>query len=76
MPPFARYARSGGNTIRSLRAIKESRDSYRIVGSSLTDKSDGAPPLEREEEQKHTLLSDWATISAEKIHLHLGTPNS
>ena len=57
MPPFARYARSGGNTIRSLRAIKESRDSYRIVGSSLTDKSDGAPPpRERRRTETHLAL--------------------
>jgi hypothetical protein len=56
MPPFARYARSGVNTIRTLRDIIISRDSGRIVGSFLTDKSDGAPPPNREEEQKHTLL--------------------
>ena len=49
MPPFARYARSGVNTIRTLRDII-SRDSCRIVGSFLTAKSDGAPPPNREEE--------------------------
>ena len=54
MPPFARYARSGVNTIRTLRVI--SRDSCRIVGSFLTAKSEGAPPPNREEEQKRTLL--------------------
>ena len=52
-----------------------SRDSGRLVGSFLTVKSDGAPPPNREEEQKRTLLPNWTTISPEKNHLHLGTPN-
>ena len=73
--PLRAQAHSGVNTIRTLRDIIISRDSGRIVGSFLTDKSDGAPPPNREEEQKHTLLPNWTTISPEKIHLHLGTPN-
>jgi len=71
--PLRSQARSGVNTIRTLRDII-SRDSCRIVGSFLTAKSDGAPPPNREEEQKRTLLPNWTTISPEKNHLHLGTP--
>ena len=57
MPPFARYARLGVNTIRSSQARTLLKGTPVVLSARPSPTSTtGHPPPNREEEEKHTLL--------------------